>query len=139
MAHARPRNALWPRGVRRIPPRTCIVTDESRSANAPPIETLHAHDLRDILGVQEGEHTYGCQQAEAAEPAGRVTSDERHDRAAGLGHRCRFVHARPLNQSHADVRGHVLAYWAMGAEQGQPCSWVTDVRVSTRTVSALMR
>jgi hypothetical protein len=27
----------------------------------------------------------------------------------------------------------------MGAEQGQPCSWVTDVRVSTRTVSALMR
>src|SRR5207245_7319862 len=45
----------------------CIVTEESLSANAPHIETLHAHDLRYILGVKEGEHTYWFQQVEAAE------------------------------------------------------------------------
>ena len=28
------------------PPLTCIVTEDSLSANAPPIATLHDHDLR---------------------------------------------------------------------------------------------
>src|SRR6266446_1981983 len=35
-----------------------IVTEDSLSANAPHIEALHAHDLRYILGVKEGDHTY---------------------------------------------------------------------------------
>ena len=117
----------------------CIVTDDSLSANAPHIETRHAHDLRSILGVKEGDHTYVFQQVEAAEQAGRVTYYERHDRAAGLVHRFRFVNDMPRNQSHADVRVHFLEYWEMGAEKGQHCSWVTDVRVSKRNVSALMR
>jgi hypothetical protein len=116
-----------------------IVTADSLSANAPHIETLHAHDLRYILGVKEGDHPYLFQQVEAAEQAGRVTYDERHDRAAGLVHRFRFVNDMPLNQSHADVRVHFLEYWEMGAEKGQHFSWVTDVRVSTRHVYALMR
>ena len=38
------------------PPLTCLVTDDSRSANAPPIATLQAHHLHDILGVTEGDH-----------------------------------------------------------------------------------
>src|SRR6266568_1944187 len=33
-----------------------IVTEDSLSANAPHIEVLHAHDLRYILGVKEGDH-----------------------------------------------------------------------------------
>ena len=87
-----------------------IVTEASLSAKAPHIETLHAHDLRYILGVQEGDHSYLFQQVEAAEHAGRVTAYERHDRAAGLVHRFRFVNDLPLNQSHADVRVHFLEY-----------------------------
>src|SRR5690349_334411 len=59
-----------------------IVTEDSLSANAPHIETLHAHDLRYILGVKEGDHSYLFQQVETAEQAGRVTYYERHDRAA---------------------------------------------------------
>ena len=116
-----------------------IVTEDSLSANAPHIETLHAHDLRYILGVKEGDHNYLFQQVEAAEQAGRVTYYERHDRAAGLVHRFRFVNDLPLNQSHADVRVHFLEYWEIGAAQVQPFSWVTDVRVSTRNVYTLMR
>src|SRR5678815_3437415 len=50
-----------------------IVTEDSLSSNAPHIETLHAHDLRYILGVKEGDHNYLFQQVEAAEQAGRVT------------------------------------------------------------------
>ncbi len=116
-----------------------LVTEDSLSANAPHIEALHAHDLRYILGVKEGDHTYVFQQVEAAEQAGRVTSYERHDRAAGLVHRFRFGNDIPLNQANADVRGHFLAYGDMGTEKVQHLSWVTDVRVSKRNVYALMR
>src|SRR6266436_3641656 len=78
-----------------------IVTEDSLSSNAPHIETLRDHDLRYILGVKEGDHAYLFRQVEAAEQAGRVTSYERHDRAAGLVHRFRFVDDVALNGSNA--------------------------------------
>src|SRR5262252_7957073 len=95
-----------------------IVTEDSLSANAPHIETLHAHGLRYMLGVKEGDHNYLFQQVETAEQAGRVTYYERHDRAAGLVHRFRLVNDLPLNQSHADVRVHFLEYWEIADSIG---------------------
>src|SRR5260370_26418827 len=68
-----------------------IVTEDSLSSNAPHIETLHAHGLHYILGVKAGDHPSLFQQVEAAEHAGRVTYDARHDRAVGVEHRWRFV------------------------------------------------
>ena len=116
-----------------------IITEDSLSSHAPHIETLHAHELHSILGVKEGDHTYLFQQVQAAERAGHVPSYERHDRAAGLVHRFRFVHDVPLNASHTDVRVNFMEYWEIGKAQGQPCSWVTDLRVSQRNVYQLMR
>ena len=116
-----------------------IVTEDSLSANAPHIETLHAHDLRYILGVKEGDHTYLFQQVEAAEHAGRVTWYERHDRAAGIVHRFRFVNQVPLNASNADMHVNFIEYWEVQDAKVQHFSWVTDVRVSTRNVYSLMR
>ena len=117
----------------------CIVTEDSLSANAPHIETLHAHGLHDILGVKEGDHASLFQQVQGAEHAGRVTYDARHDRAAGVVHRFRFVNDRPLNASHPDVRSNFLADWEIGDNQVQHLSWVTDLRVSKRNVYLLMR
>jgi hypothetical protein len=116
-----------------------IVTEDSLSANAPHIETLHAHDLRYILGVKEGDHTYLFQQVEAAEHAGRVTWYERHDRAAGIVHRFRLVNQVPLNASNADMHVNFIEYWEVQDAKVQHFSWVTDVRVSTRNVYSLMR
>ena len=116
-----------------------IVTEDSLSANAPHIETLHAHDLRYILGVKEGDHAYLFQQIEAAEHAGRVTWYERHDRAAEIVHRFRFVNQVPLNASNADMHVNFIEYWEVQDAKVQHCSWVTDVRVSTRNVYSLMR
>jgi hypothetical protein len=116
-----------------------IVTEDSLSSNAPHIETLQDHDLHYILGVKEGDHPYLFQQVEAAEQAGLVTSYERHDRAAGLVHRFRFVNDVALNASNADVRVHFLEYWEIGDEKVQHFSWVTDLRVSKRNVYTLMR
>src|SRR6267378_2479340 len=118
---------------------TFIVTEDSLSSNAPHIETLQAYDLRYLLGVKEGDHAYLFKQVQAAEHAGRVTYYERHDRAAGVVHRFRFVNDVPLNESHTDVRVNFIEYWEIGDNKVQHFSWVTDLRVSTRNVYRLMR
>jgi hypothetical protein len=116
-----------------------IVTEDSLSSNAPHIETLHAHGLRYILGVKDGDHAFLFEQVQAADQAGRVTAYERHDRAAGVIHRFRFVNDLPLNASHPNVRVNFIEYWEIGQNKVQHFSWVTDLRVSTRNVYHLMR
>jgi hypothetical protein len=116
-----------------------IITEDSLSSNAPHIETLHDHDLPYILGVKAGDHGFLFQQGQAEEHAGRVTYYERHDRAAGLVHRFRFVNHVPLNASNADIRVNFLEYWEIGDGKVQHFSWVTDLRVTTRNVFHLMR
>ena len=116
-----------------------IVTEDSLSSNAPHIETLQHHDLHCILGVKEGDHAFLFQQVQAAEHAGRVTYYERHDRAAGVIHRFRFVHDVPINASNVDVRVNFIEYWEIGEAKVQHFSWVTDLRVSKRNVFHLMR
>jgi hypothetical protein len=116
-----------------------IVTEDSLSSNAPHIETLHDHGCHYILGVKEGDHASLFKHVQAAEQAGRLTYYERHDRAAGVVHRFRFVNDMPLNASRADVRVNFIEYWEIGPAQVQHFSWVTDLRVSTRNVYQLMR
>jgi len=116
-----------------------IVTEDSLSSNAPHIETLHHHALHYILGVKEGDHGFLFQQVQAAEQAGRVTFYERHDRAARVSHRFRFVNDMPLNASNVNVRVNFIEYWELGDAKVQHFSWVTDLRVSRRNVFHLMR
>jgi hypothetical protein len=116
-----------------------MVTEDSLSSNAPHIETLHAYGLHYILGIKEGDHVYLFQQVQAAEHAGQVTYYERHDRAAGVIHRFRFVNDIPLNASHPDVQVNFIEYWEHSAGKVQHFSWVTDLRVNKRNVYRLMR
>ncbi len=118
---------------------TCIITEDSLSANAPHIETLHDHGRHDILGVQDGDHASLFKQGQAAEHAGRVTAYERHDRAAGVVHQFPLVNDVPLHASRADVRVNFIDSWAMGTAKVPHFSWVTDLRVSKRNVYQLMR
>jgi hypothetical protein len=116
-----------------------IVTEDSLSSNAPHIETLHAYGLHYILGIKEGDHVYLFQQVQAAEHAGQVTYYERHDRAAGVIHRFRFVNDIPLNASHPDVQVNFIEYWEHSAGKVQHFSWVTALRVNKRNGYRLMR
>src|SRR5215471_13210221 len=116
-----------------------VITEDSLSSNAPHIETLHAQGLHYILGVKAGDHAYLFQQVQVAEHTGRVTAYERHDRAAGVVHRFRFVNDVPLNASHTALRVNFIEYWEMGADRVQHFSWVTDLRVRQRNVYHLMR
>lgn len=126
--------------LRQAPPHlTFVVTEDSLSAHAPHIETLHGHGLHAMLGVKDGEHASLFAQVQAAEQAGRVPSYERHDRAARVVPRFRFVHDGALKTSHRDVRVNCIEYWEMGEPKVQHLRWVTDRRVSQRNVSHLMR
>jgi hypothetical protein len=116
-----------------------LITEDALSSNAPHIETLHDYGCHYILSVKEGDHAYLFKQVQAAAAAGRVTSYERHDRAAGLVHRFRFVNDMPLNGSRTDVRVNFIEYWEISQDQVQHFSWVTDLRVSKRNVDTLMR
>jgi hypothetical protein len=116
-----------------------IVTEDSLSSNAPHIETLHDHGCHYILGVKAGDHAYLFKQVQAAEEAGRMAKYERHDRAAGVVHRFRFVNDVPLNASRSDVRVNFMEYWEIGKDMVQHFSWVTNLRVSKRNVYQLMR
>jgi hypothetical protein len=64
---------------------------------------------------------------------------ERHDRAARVVHRFRFVHDVARNTSHRDVRVNFIEYWEVGERKVQHFSWVTNLRVSPRNVYHLMR
>jgi hypothetical protein len=121
------------------PPRKCIVTADSRSANAPPIETLQHHALHYSLGVKEGDPPFLFQQIQEAEQAGRVPYSERHARAVGGIHRFRCVNEVPRKASNVDGRVHCIADGEIGASKVHHCRWVTDWRVSPRTVLHLMR
>jgi hypothetical protein len=116
-----------------------IVTEDGLSANAPPIETLQEDGGHSLLGVQEGDQAYWCEQVRAAAEAGRGSYEERHDRAAKSEHRFRFINDLPLNDSRSDVRVNVIEDWEVRAEHGQHLSGVTDVRVHTDNVYKLMR
>src|SRR6266436_5008711 len=116
-----------------------IITEDALSSNAPHIETLHDYGCHYIRGVKEGDHGYLFKRVQAAEEAGGVTYYERHDRAAGIVHRFRFVNDMPLNGANADVRVNFIEYWEIGQHKIQHFSWVTDLRVSKRNVFQLMR
>jgi len=117
----------------------CIVTEDRLRSTAPHLETRPHHDRHDLLGVKDGDQAVLFQPRQAAEPAGRVTSAARHDRAAGVIHRVRCVKDVPLTAANVDVQVNFLESWESGDTQVQPCRWVTDLRVSQRHGVHLMR
>ena len=116
-----------------------IVTEDSLSSNAPHIETLHAHDMRYILGVKEGDHAFLFAQVAEAEQAGRVTYYDREDRHQERHHRFRFVCGMPLNESHPSLRVNCIECWETVKGKVQHFSWVTDLRVNKGTVYRIMQ
>lgn len=117
-----------------------IVTEDSLSSNAPHIETLHAHDMRYILGVKEGDHAFLFEQVAQAERVGRVTYYEREDHQSEIHHRFRFVGNMPLNASNPGLRVNFIECWETTADgKVQHFSWITDLRVNKGTVYRIMQ
>jgi hypothetical protein len=54
-------------------------------------------------------------------------------------HRFRFVNQVPLNALNAELLVNFSEYWEISGDHGQHFCWVTDLRVTKRTVYPLMR
>jgi hypothetical protein len=125
---------------RREPPTLKVmVTADSLRSHAPHIATLHAHAMRSMLGVKEGDHAFWFTQVAEAARAGRVTSYERHARQPGMPHRFRVVCDMPLNASNTSLRVNCIACWETVQGNVQHCSWVTDLCVHKGTVYRIMQ
>lgn len=114
-------------------------TEEGRRAHAPPIDTLHDSGGHASLGGKEGAHASLFEHVRAAEEAGRVPYDARHDHSAGREQQWRCVPDMPRNASRSDVRVHFLEYGEGSEKQVQHCRGVTDFRVTKSHVSQLLR
>ncbi len=88
-----------------------IVTEASRSSNAPHLRTLPDDHWHDIVGVKESDQGCLFEHLAAAEQAGRVTDYDREDTETGLCHRFRLVSDLPLNEANPDVRVNGLEGW----------------------------
>jgi hypothetical protein len=116
-----------------------IVTADSLSSNAPHLRTLQDHQLHYSLGVKEGDHAFLFDHVRAAEQAGQVTWYEKKDPSADIVHRFRFVNQVPLNALNAELLVNFIEYWEISGDHVQHFCWVTDLRVTKRTVYPLRR
>ena len=114
-----------------------IIIEDALSANAPHIKELQRHNLRFILGVKPGDHSYLFAHVAQAQAEGRTTEFEIE--REGVSHRFRFLNDVPLNESHADVRVNFLEYWEVKGGKTRHFSWVTDFTIDRSNAYTLMR
>ena len=138
------RNAArrWLRKFREDHPHLPVVlTEDALSPNAPHIRELIQHNCRFILGVKPGDHRFLFDYVEAAHAHGLTTEFERVDPTdPTITHRFRFIDEVPLNKSNLDLRVNFVEYWQIGPKGTQQhFTWITDLPVSTDTVSWIMR
>lgn len=114
-----------------------IITEDALSANAPHLQELKKHNLRYILGVKAGDHTFLFETVAAAHQASQTTDYE--CQVKGVLHRFRFINQVPLNASHPDLLVNFIEYWEIKGNQVQHFCWITDFTVTTANVFELMR
>lgn len=115
-----------------------IIIEDALSANAPHIQELKRHDLRFILGVKPGDHTYLFEFVRQKDEAGQTIRFEIEKE--GVIHRFCFINDAPLNESNADVRVNFLEYWQIQpGKKTQHFSWITDFTITERNAYELMR
>jgi len=114
-----------------------IIVEDGLSSNAPHIEELKRHDLRFILGVKPGDHTYLFAHVAQAHVEGRTTEFE--FKRDGIIHRFRFLNNVPLNESNEHVRINFLEYWEIKSGKTSHFSWVTDFTIDRHNAYDLMR
>jgi hypothetical protein len=114
-----------------------IIIEDALSANAPHIQELKRHNLRFILGVKPGDHTYLFDDVAQAHAQGKTEQFEMQKE--GVTHRFRYLNDVPLNEANCEVGVNFLEYWEIKGDKIQHFTWVTDFTISQRNVYALMR
>jgi hypothetical protein len=110
---------------REYPKLKLIVVEHSLAANGPLVELLGALNLRDIIGVKEGDHEALFEAVQERLRAGETEQFEATDER-GRVRGFRFVNDLPFNKTHPHLRVDFLEYWEIEDGQKRLLSWVTD-------------
>ncbi len=117
-----------------------IITEDSLSSNAPHIREAEKYNLRYILGVKEGDHSFLFKHVEESRNKGRTVEFEIvDDENPKIVHRFSFINQVPLNASNQDLLVNFIEYWEISPDKTQHFSWVTDFVVAKDNVYELMR
>lgn len=117
-----------------------IFVEDALSANAPHIADLQNANARFILGIKPGSHKYLFEQMQAADDEGRTHVLTLIDPSSGVLHHFRWLNDVSVNESHADVRVHMLDYWEISPDGSvQRFSWITDLETNEDSVWYIMR
>ncbi len=117
-----------------------IITEDALSSNAPHILEAKKYNLRFILGVKPGDHTFLFKQIEKAALESRTTQFEMVDSTKpNLVHRFRFLNQVPLNASNPDLLVNFLEYWEITPNKVKHFSWITDFAITQTNAFSLMK
>ena len=117
----------------------CVIED-ALSSNVPHIKSLEKHNLRYILGVKPGDHTFLFDYVNSDSQKEQVIEFECPDeKNTQITHRYRFINNVPLNKSNQDVRVNFIEYWEISKKKTKHFSWITDFEITQENAYEIMR
>lgn len=113
-----------------------IITEDSLSSNGPHIRLLKELNMRFILGVKPGDHTFLFDWISHS----RVDSLEKIE-SDGTRRVYHWLNGAPLNEEQFDLEINFLDYeeYDRDGVQRHHFSWVTDIPLDVSTVEVVMR
>jgi hypothetical protein len=115
-----------------------IIVEDALSADGPHIQTLKQHRIRYILSVKPRKQVHLFEQMEQAQQDGRVQVLTLVE-PDGTLHHYRWLTDAALNKTYAEERVGMLEYWEIGRRETRHFSWITDLELTAKTVSAIAR
>jgi hypothetical protein len=126
---------LLERFRRNHPHMKAIVVEDALASNAPHIKELGKYNLRYIIGIKPGSHSFLYSLLNETKTEKHEFTDDKD-----IHHRFHFLNNVSLNESHPDIRVNVIEYWETNPEgKTQHFAWVTDIRITKDNIHTLMR
>jgi len=122
--------------IRREHPHLSItILGDALYANDPFLEELKQRDMRYIIGVKPGDHTWLFDYVEHHARQKHEYTDENKYR-----HQFEFINGVPLNETHEDRRVNFLSYTEISPKGDmKKFTWITDFCLAEKNVYRVMR
>ena len=122
--------------IRREHPHLSItILGDALYANDPFLEELKQHDMRYIIGVKPGDHTWLFDYVEHYARQKYEYTDENKYR-----HQFEFINDVPLNETHEGRRVNFLSYTEISRKGDmKKFTWITDFSLAEKNVYRVMR
>ena len=123
-----------------FPTEKMVIVEDALSANGPHIKVLQEEDFRYVINVKPKGNKYLFDLMDRMEGYGQVKRHE--EEKEGRIHQYRYANDLPLNSDNRDIRVNFLEYREIdptGKKDDKVFSWITDFKLSKRTVYSIMR